>query len=879
MSKNSNSLKSSKGTNFPKAILSVSRQEHYQNPVKLKIFSRNNNNLHSDDVDPSSEDFLNDEYWQLYSPLNTNEAGPLPSDLRGHVFVIGSSGSFDSPTYGDTKVYLPTQDGWQHMWSGDGMIYRFDFHTSILHSSDQDKVQPEQKKIIYKEQGWASVATRMTKTPDFYADRALNKNPIYSRNWPKSEYEQSIFRDAAITRLSLSLGNRNYLNTAWLPLKPKGRDSERLLVTWDAGRPYEIDPCSLDLVAPVGLTKDWKPVFDLAGLSRCIRRLPGLSKLFPILSQVFPMILATAHPVYDEYEDAVYLINGTKSIKNTIQIPRLLPYFIQGLLRFLGLLKNPNHVNSNPTLLGKLFGAVFKILLWIIHSILSALNALGIGGRDCLFLYRWQGQQTEIDDADKWEIVDERGWSIPILQSAHQMALTKDFIIISDSSYKLVLADILPSLLNPQDIAKNLRMVVNGAVGVKNLACRVSESLPITTIPRSKRIPEVNKNFRESLQFLFSFLNFAQTPYTDVYIVPRAALDSSNEENFLNRKDRSKPRKIKAKHFQLAPETAHFLASYDNPENKIILHVGHIQGLDPAEFINKIDEAVCNYTPITNSAQVCPTNINKPLQDRSGILANSLAPNQIGTWVLDIKSGKMQASLTEDDRLQTLAFFTLNEKTLNQVTDVFWSCGGAWPYLHTINHLELYKNQIDSKVIDQQINLIAKEGRPSNLVRVNQIKHPNEKNELGTKLTIEDFYAFPPGYHSNSPQFVPKADKLQSVKNGYIVCVVLATNHFQTDCNEDQKLSELWIFDAANLSQGPLYRLKHPKLNIGSTLHTTWLSKLESPISRVDYDIKEDYKAILNRVEPEPFRERVLDLFERDVFPKATPLNPTSAND
>lgn len=101
-----------------------------------------------------------------------------------------------------------------------------------------------------------------------------------------------------------------------------------------------------------------------------------------------------------------------------------------------------------------------------------------------------------------------------------------------------------------------------------------------------------------------------------------------------------------------------------------------------------------------------------------------------------------------------------------------------------------------------------------------------------------------------------------------MVCVVVATDNFETNRKEKQKLSELWIFDAAHLSQGPLYRLNHPEFNIGPTLHTAWLSKLESPPPRMDYDVKEDYKAILDQVEPEGFRDRVLDLFEQDVFPK-----------
>lgn len=874
VSETSASAQSPKWPYFPKALLSVSRREHYQKPLSLNILSRKNDQ-HLNAVHPSSQEFLHPNYWHLHSPNDSSENGPLPSTLCGHVFIIGSAGSFDSPpdppNGKDTTIYLPTQDGWQHMWSGDGMVYRLDFHnfTACTDSSPSNTIaQP----------GWASLSTRLTKTPDYYVDESLSKQN-------GQEYSQSKFKDAAITRLSLRLGSRNYLNTAWLPLKPTRHDSERLLVTWDAGRPYEIDPCSLRLVAPVGLSRDWKPVSDVTRLSRSFKRyLPFLSSRIPILFQVFPVIQATAHPVYDEHEDAVYLVNGTRSLKSLAQIPRLIPYFTKGFMKFLGLQQDPQQTdiqsscldilteakqcNVQPSLLDRLLGNILRLILWIMHSIISALSALGIGGRDRLFLYRWRGQQTEIHDSDKWEVVDERGWPIPILQSVHQMAITRDYIIISDSSYKFVLADILPSLLNPRYLAQTLRIVINGAVGVKNFSAKLRSS----SVFRAKRLPALNeKDVTEHLQVLFSFLNYAQTPYTDVYVVPRSDLDAVYQGEHAYRNARARPPRVKAKHFRLKPETAHFLANYDNPDNKVVLQVGHIQGLDPAEFINKIDQAVCDYSPDTNSAQPCSERTNANLTARSGVLANSLAPNHVSVWTLDIETGRQQqVPLFDDDKFQLLALYTLNEKNLQQEMNVYWNCGGAWPSHHTINQFDLYKNQIEPLLIDQQINQIAKEGRPSNLLRISQTAHLDQKSYSEIKLKVEDYYAFPPGYLSNSPQFIPNTKDQSSDTNGYIICIVIATDNFQTDCKEDRKLSELWIFDAAHLSQGPLYRLNHPELNIGSTLHTAWLSKLEAAPLRKDYDLREDYHSILNQVEPPGFRKRVLKIFERDVFSKIT---------
>ena len=47
-----------------------------------------------------------------------------------------------------------------------------------------------------------------------------------------------------MARISRQLGVRNPLNTAFLPMQ------DRMLLTYDAGRPYEIDTESLEVITP-----------------------------------------------------------------------------------------------------------------------------------------------------------------------------------------------------------------------------------------------------------------------------------------------------------------------------------------------------------------------------------------------------------------------------------------------------------------------------------------------------------------------------------------------------------------------------------------------------------------------------------------------------
>lgn len=64
----------------------------------------------------------------------------------------------------------------------------------------------------------------------------------------------------------------NAANTAPLPW------GDRLFATWDAGRPVEVDPVTLEFIAEVGHRDDWKPAIDQA---------------------VLPLVSTTAHPVVD----------------------------------------------------------------------------------------------------------------------------------------------------------------------------------------------------------------------------------------------------------------------------------------------------------------------------------------------------------------------------------------------------------------------------------------------------------------------------------------------------------------------------------------------------------------------------------------------------
>ncbi|MFO0661650.1 MAG: carotenoid oxygenase family protein, partial [Polyangiaceae bacterium] len=144
--------------------------------------------------------------------------GKVPVDLGGYFFVTAPVGTVE--TNG-----LPYDDP-AHFLNGDGMVYRYGFHN-----------------------GTVKVRTRLSKPPCFYADLATKTG---------SPYEALGFKNFGVARASLRLGARDYVNTAMMVMEMPG-EIPRLFLTYDAGRPYEIDTESCEVVTPIGSNAEWRP--------------------------------------------------------------------------------------------------------------------------------------------------------------------------------------------------------------------------------------------------------------------------------------------------------------------------------------------------------------------------------------------------------------------------------------------------------------------------------------------------------------------------------------------------------------------------------------------------------------------------------------------
>jgi len=713
--------------NFPRSILSVSQEEFYgqdsaHQPLELTI----------------------------KEGLTEREV-ELPLDLQGHVFIVGPAGSVDSEECKDSKyVVKPTSDGWTSAFNGDGMIYRLDFG-----------------------EGKASLSTRLVKTPCYYADAATHNNPDYGFK----------FRNFGLARLSLHLGFRNRLNTAFLPMR-FSHQNERLLITWDVGRPYEIDPRSLALVAPVGWNQDWYSLVKMR-----------ITEAFP-----FPLIMTTTHPCFDPNTDEMFTVNAGKSLHTILWLSRLLIYNFEQIQEFLA--KIPCKRLIKTIIQGT--HIVFHKFKQFLIFLTPILRFFGFKSNDFVYLIRWDG--NSVGGLQKWEVLLPNCVPIRIEQSMHQMGLTKDYIVLVDTAFKIVVEDLLPKFKNKKNWSKAAQSIAR------------------------------------------QFLSYPQLPYVNAYIVARSDLKPGVSS-------------VKAVPVKISPEMAHFLVDYDNPDDKITLHAAYGCAADPAEFIHLIDHSIYDDPQITEN-----------LRQLAGMVPAPMDVSRLGCCVIDVKSGTYEQALVSVEEsceyTWNLAIYAYrDEMPVEQLQHIYWNSWGCWQEILSKFIFNMYKKYDNRTISVEEICDIISKGKPANLCR-----EDIERTEEGVKLKISDNYNFPPGYFGNSPQFVPRAGKVGATE-GYIVCVVLYTDNLISQSSNDalktkdwSNNTEIWIFNAENLQQGPLYRLSHSKLNIGITVHSTWLKEI---VSRPDnnYNIRLDYDPSIERHRKKSIREQMRNLFEKEVYP------------
>ena len=219
--------------------------------------------------------------------------------------------------------------------------------------------------------------------------------------------------------------------------------------------------------------------------------------------------------------------------------------------------------------------------------------------------------------------------------------------------------------------------------------------------------------------------------------------------------------------------------------------------------------------------------------------------------------GNTEPNRIENDTIPNtfnLSFYAYRDQTPvdqipEKIEEIYWMCSGLYPEALTEFIHRMYANYehrvISLKLFDQ----ITKEGKPSNLIRVNC-----------NTMELEDSYIFDPIQVGMSPQFIPKSGSAKGQKDGYIVCTVYT--YFEQG-KEGQIDCEFWIFDATDLAKGPVCKLGHQQAIFGMTLHTAYTDKAYE-LDRTGYKInlEKDLEPRLSKND-----KTLHQLFKKHVYP------------
>jgi Retinal pigment epithelial membrane protein len=408
-----------------------------------------------------------------------------------------------------------------------------------------------------------------------------------------------------------------------------------------------------------------------------------------------------------------------------------------------------------------------------------------------LVRYRFDSKTFE-----KWQLVLPSGEPVIIQQAVHQMALTEDYIIIGDIAFKIEISQILAPFLF-------------GAI--RKYSVQIGYWLSLV------------------------FLKLVQPiPYANLYLVKRADLNLPVPPG-------AQPT-LTAVKIVLPREVSHFVTDYRNPDGKITLMSAHNGGWDVTEWIGEYDESVnldCEITPPITKGIEFLAGVNKGLPAvpvkclRPGLRGFQPAPvdlNSLARYTIDAQTGAvLEANFLSDvgdnpSKCNTWSVSVNTHRNLNRdskletgekITSLYWmGWGFTW---------ETIPKRIYRAYRDRDNRVISVEGLPDSDMPASLLRLDTERME------IADSFEFPIGYLARSPQFIPSRDPCPPGKDpathGYIVCIIMsdAEPHNPHTMAKD----EIWVFHADDFKGKPIYRLSHPNINLGLTIHSTWIPEIQ----------------------------------------------------
>lgn len=537
------------------------------------------------------------------------------------------------------------------------------------------------------------------------------------------------------------------------------------------------------------------------------------------MEEVFPIVHATAHPSYDPLTREFFSVCFQKSLTNQIfnteinhRLKKASDFVIRELEQF------------TEWLTGK--DLTPEQLADSIRSFIPFLSEKHAAGHKKEFKDHYKVYNTPITKSEvrvmrwtggklnSWRVVDaSTGVPISITQTMHQTGVTEDYIIVCDTTLKFAM-DML-------------------------------QSLPFG-------------HHHKLNDLLRKITTHCIKPHTPCYVISRSDLIEDRED-------------VKARRFDLDIEMIHFSLNYRNPAGKITMHSAHNTAACGGEWVRPYDQLA------TRPGEKVP-------EDHIGLMAaSSLDIGRIGKHLIDGEKGRILHSEYICDKgfdgdspsditrphtwgigLYTFRNNLDSSKPVENIRQVYYQFYGLAETELTSFIYDLYKdyNKEGREISGEDMLRYYRQGIPASLCRQDT-----------EKMSLEDCYFFGAHEIMRSLEFVPRSPSKTTKpernpdSDAYILCLMHVRDKEDTKAENGYRRM-LYLFDAAELSSGPVCKLSHPDLAFGFTIHSIFFPEIEKPDTAYRVDLKEDYHWVISRFPDEEKRKKMLEFMDRDVYPR-----------
>ncbi len=556
-------------------------------------------------------------------------------------------------------------------------------------------------------------------------------------------FETIRFQQMGISRGSmLDLGTRDMSNTAIVPWASNVGELPELLACYDSGRPHRIDPETLATLGPISPTKKW--VGQLAHLRPFPQFMSGAhpaydavtGDLFAVnyardLVDMMGPIAALFERLGLRSDTGALRINGDKS---TLPVDEILARGVPGLVddttspgsrgvappkwtwvdsAELDDQRGPPLVDESlyeaerflrqsgasfDLMTGKVLGADIRVG-WFSRCLRIAFRLLFKGLRFLKELWqqppeRFVSLHAYRSGTHQTYRLTHKGKPIRILGSIHQIAVTKRYVVVADTSFKFELDFIISS--------------------------------------------EEGKH-KESRRWLRDQLSGRQPDTSPVYLVPREALVDGKTS-------------VEVIAAELKNGVVHFFAKYDDSSGVDLL-CAHSNGMDPAEFLDDVDYDAIDGGPIADElhglfcgpTDVSPIALNRILV--SGESAQAVVVSQAVSQPVSSGGTELLWGVGLG-----CAVGNPGPADSGSIDRTFWTTSGLVPHIVSKRARDLYflaPPHEDRLVSEAEWVEAMKTGTPASVFRA------DVRDDV---LAITDAWQAPPGWTTCTPQFIPSSN-------------------------------------------------------------------------------------------------------------------------